>query len=72
MSEKEKSRPVAEFFAGIGDFFVGFGEAVAKGDVAVKASLLVAGAGYIKRKQVVKGILVTLLEIAIILYHVFF
>ena len=34
----------------------------------MKASLLVAGAGYFKRKQIVKGILVTLFEVAVILY----
>lgn len=52
-------------------FLKEFGTAVAKGDVAVRASLLVAGAGYFKRKQIVKGILVTLLELAVILYTVF-
>lgn len=66
---KEKS-PVAAFFGAIGKFFKEFGEAVAKGDGAVKASLIVMGAGYWKRKQIVKGFLVTLLEIAVILYNV--
>ncbi len=68
-NKREKS-PVAEFFGAIGTFFKEFGEAVVKGDAAVKASLLVAGAGYWRRKQIVKGFLVTLLEIGIILYTV--
>lgn len=71
MSENVNSKnknAVSAFFAGIGAFFSGFGEAVAKGDWAVKASIFVAGAGYWKRKQIVKGFLVTILEIAIILY----
>lgn len=70
MVKLNKKNPVAQFFAGIGRFFQEFGGAVAKGDWAVKASLLVMGAGYWRRKQIVKGILVTLLEIAVILYQV--
>ena len=47
MNSKEgKKNPVAAFFGAIGKFFKEFGEAAAKGDGAVKASLLVAGAGY--------------------------
>ena len=71
MNSKEgKKNPVAAFFGAIGKFFKEFGEAAAKGDGAVKASLLVAGAGYWKRKQIIKGFLVTLLEIGLILYTV--
>lgn len=73
MSKNVKSKennPVKEFFRAVGKFFGEFGEAVAKGDGAVKASLIVAGAGYIRRKQIIKGILATLLEIAVILYTV--
>lgn len=69
-STAKKSSPVKKFFCGIGRFFGQFGHAVAKGDLAVKASLLVAGAGYIRRKQIIKGITVTLLEVAVILYTV--
>ena len=65
-----KKNPVKEFFIKIGQFFLKFGNALIKGDWSVKASLLVAGAGYIRRKQIVKGILVTLLEIGIVLYTI--
>lgn len=68
--KKKKTNPVASFFQSIGNFIKGFGEAVANGDGAVKASLVIAGAGYFRRKQIVKGVLVTLLEIAVILYNV--
>lgn len=51
-------------------FFREFGQAFTKGDAAVKLSLLIAGAGYWKRKQRIKAILVTLLELGIILYTV--
>ena len=44
-SKESKKNPVAAFFGAIGKFFKEFGEAAAKGDGAVKASLLVAGAG---------------------------
>ncbi len=69
-STAKKINPVKKFFLGIGRFFGQFGHAVAKGDLAVKASLLVAGAGYMRRKQIIKGILVTFLEVAVILYTV--
>ena len=49
MNSKEgKKNPVAAFFGAIGKFFKEFGEAAAKGDGAVKASLLVAGAGFVE------------------------
>lgn len=56
------------FFGSIGGFFREFGQAVAKGDLFVKLSLIWMGAGYIRRKQFVKGVLMTLLEIAAIVY----
>lgn len=57
-----------KFFEAIGGFFREFGEAVVKGDLFVKLSLIWMGAGYIRRKQFIKGILMTLLEVAIILF----
>lgn len=56
------------FFGSIGGFFREFGQAAAKGDLFVKLSLIWMGAGYIRRKQFVKGILMTLLEIAVAVY----
>lgn len=56
------------FFGSIGNFFKEFGYAVAKGDLFVKLSMIWMGSGYIRRKQFVKGILMTLLEIALIVY----
>ena len=49
-------------------YFVDFGTAVAKGDIWCKLSLLVMGAGYWGRKQIVKGIIMTLLEVVVILF----
>ena len=49
-------------------YFVDFGTAVAKGDIWCKLSLLVMGAGYWGRRQVVKGIMMTLLEIVVLLF----
>ena len=54
--------------SGIGGFFKEFGEAVVKGDLFVKLSLVWMGAGYIRRKQIIKGILMTLLEVAVIVF----
>ncbi len=58
--------------SGILGFFSNFGAAVAKGDFFVKISLLWMGAGYARRKQYIKALLMTLLEAAVILFTVFF
>lgn len=68
--DKKKKHQISSFFQSIAAFFKGFANAAAKGDGAVKASMLIMGAGYWRRKQYVKGMLVTLLEIAVILYNV--
>ena len=59
---------VSGFFAVIARFFTEFGTAMAKGDLFVKLSLLWWGAGYFRRKQYVKALLMTLLEIAVIVF----
>ena len=51
---------------------VSFKEALAKGDLSVKLSLLWMGAGYARRKQYVKAVIMTVLEIAVILFTVNF
>ena len=52
---------------GLKKYFGDFGRSVAKGDIWTRLSLVIMGAGYIGRKQIVKGILITLLEVAVIL-----
>lgn len=47
-------------------YFKDFGHAVAHGDIWVKLSLIIMGAGYFGRKQFVRGILMTLLEVGVI------
>ena len=51
------------FLNAIKKYFADFGTAVAKGDIWCKLSLLVMGAGYWGRKQIVKGVLITALEV---------
>jgi len=63
---------VSGFFRSIGGFFSEFGTAVAKGDAFVKLSLVWMGAGYARRKQYIKAILMTILEVAVVLFTVFF
>lgn len=48
----------------IGDF----GEAVVRGDIWTKLSLVIMGAGYAGHGQVIKGILMTLVELGVILF----
>lgn len=50
-----------------GKYFKDFGTAVAKGDLGVKLSLLVMGAGYIARKQIINGLIMIALEIVFII-----
>lgn len=59
---------ISGFFAVIARFFTEFGTAMAKGDLFVKLSLLWWGAGYFRRKQYAKALLMTLLEIAVIAF----
>ncbi len=74
MENQEKGAAVAVkgFFKAIGSFFSGFGTAVVKGDIFVKLSLLLWGLGYARRKQYAKAVIMTALEIAIILFTIFF
>ena len=75
MAAQEKNSSAAAvkgFLKAIGSFFGDFGTAVVKGDAFVKLSLLWIGAGYAKRKQYVKAVLMTVLEIAVIMFTVKF
>ncbi len=49
-------------------FFSRFAAALVKGDLFVKLSLIWWGAGYVRRRQYVKAVLMTLLEAAVILF----
>lgn len=51
-------------------YFVDFGVSVAKGDIWTKLSLLIMGAGYFGRKQIAKGVIMTLLEGLVIFFTV--
>ena len=63
---------VGGFFRAIGHFFGDFFTAIAKGDWAVKLSLIIWGAGCARRKQYVKAVALTVLEVGVILFSVFF
>lgn len=56
----------------IGSYFVEFGTALSKGDIFVKLSLIWMGAGYARRKQYIKALLMTVLEVGVILFTVLF
>ena len=71
MERKEKGtafQAVKGFFGAIGGFFAQFVEAVSEGDLFVKLSLIWMGAGYARRKQYIKAVIMTLLEAAIIIF----
>lgn len=65
-------KSIKNFFCSIGRFFKDFGVAVVKGDIWVKLSLLIMGAGYFGRKQYVKGVLMTALQAVLIAFTVLF
>ncbi len=50
----------------IGNYFKDFGLAIAHGDIWVKLSLIIMGAGYFGRKQIMRGILMTLLQVGVL------
>ena len=60
------------FFKGIGEYFSDFGRALSKGDLGVKLSTVIMGAGYFARKKYIVGILATLIEVLFILMCVFY
>ena len=52
------------------DIIKEFGLSIVKGDIWVKLSLVIMGAGYFGRKQIAKGIIMTLFEVAFIAFVV--
>lgn len=62
---------IGDFFKAIGNFFVRFGRSFAQGDIFVKLSAVIMGAGYFRRGQFIKGILLTVLEVVFVLGMVF-
>lgn len=72
MAAADKTSAKKETFLGsVGRFFKDFFVAVAKGDFFVKLSLIWLGAGYIRRKQFIRTILITALEAAVILFSIY-
>ncbi len=63
---------IAAFFKALGAFFAGFGIALVKGDIFVKLSAVWMGAGYFRRKQYVKSLLMTVYEALIIVFTITF
>lgn len=72
MAKQEKSTPVKDALKSVNGFFDNLGTAIFQGDAAVKLSLLWMGAGYARRKQYAKAVIMTLFQIAVILFTVQF
>ncbi len=64
----EKTSEKRSFFKKISGFFQRFGTGFTKGDLFVKLSALIMGAGYFRRKQIAKGILMTIFELVFLLF----
>lgn len=54
------------------NYFKELGTALAKGDIWVKLSTIIMGAGYFARKQIINGILMLAVEVSFILLCIFF
>ena len=68
--KKERSffmKKISGFFKAIGRYFKNFGVAFAKGDIWVKLSAVIMGAGYFARKQIVNGLIMLIVEAAFVL-----
>lgn len=65
--EKIKSGLVS-LSGAIAAFFREFKEAIVEGDLFVKLTLLWMGAGYVRRKQYIKAILITVFQVAVLVY----
>jgi len=52
----------------VGDFFKGVAVDFIQGDIFVKLSLLVMGAGYFRRRQIIKGVIMTVFQIVVIYF----
>lgn len=72
MATDNTSAKKGNFLSSVGGFFRDFFVAVAKGDFFVKLSLIWWGAGYIRRKQFIRTLLMTAVEAAFVLYTIFF
>jgi len=57
------------FFNGIGNAFKNVWLAIKEGDIFVKLSLIIMGLGYFRRKQYIKGVFVTVFQLAVILFE---
>jgi len=64
LARVEKNNPFVSFL----NFFKGVAASFVEGDFFVKLSVLIMGAGYFRRKQIIKGILVTMFQVVIILF----
>lgn len=63
---------IAQPFVKLGSYVHRFGVALVDGDLFVKLSLIWMGAGYWRRKQYLKSVLITLFEIGVVLFSIFF
>lgn len=72
MTTTDTSAKKETFLGSVGGFFKDFFAAVAKGDIFVKLSVIWWGAGYIRRKQFIRTLLITALEAAVILFSIYF
>ncbi|NTV78653.1 MAG: sugar ABC transporter permease [Clostridiales bacterium] len=52
----------------IGQFFANFAKDLIQGDIFVKLSLICMGAGYFRRKHIIKGIIMTVFQIAVVVF----
>jgi len=64
LTQVEKKNPFRAIWGFISGVFVDF----AKGDIFVKLSAIIMGAGYFRRHQIIKGLIITVFQVVIIYF----
>ena len=72
MSDSGSPARKRRLFSGFFGFFNGLATDFVQGDIFVKLSLLIMGAGYFRRRQIVKGVIMTLFQAVVIYFAVRF
>jgi len=70
--KRTTSEVIRDFFHAIGRFFADFGKAVASGDMFVRLSLIIMGAGYFRRKKPYHAIFFTIFEAIFVWFAIAF
>lgn len=70
--QRTTAKMLSGFFNSIGNYFTDFGKAVTHGDVYVKLSLILMGAGHLRRGKYFQAVFYTIFQAAFVWFTLFF